>query len=628
MWHSVALFSGQGTRLTSTMLAIAGLLALGFVCQWIAWRIRLPAILFLLLAGIAVGPVLGWIDPDALLGEMLFPTISLGVAIILFEGSLTLRLEDTRGIGNMIRNLVTVGMVVTWLGLTAAAHWIAGLSWSVALLFGALVSVTGPTVIMPLLRTVRPTARVANILRWEGILIDPIGAILAVLVFNAILSGRSAEPLTMFGMLVLVGVVMGALGAWLLAQLLRRHWIPEYLQNFATLAMVLGVFALSNHLVHESGLLAVTVMGVALANVRDLHVEDILDFKEHLTVLILSVLFLILGARVDLAMVGSIAVAAMWLLLVLKLVVRPLAVLVSSIGSNVKIREWALLAWIGPRGIVAAAVAALFALRLEEQGVAEAAMLVPLTIAIIIGTVVVESATAKPLARLLGLSAADDQGVLIVGANKVGIAIAEALESLGFPSVLADEEYDHIRRARMKGFRTYFGSVLSEHADRHLDLTGLTRLFAVTRSVELNTLVCSRYRPDFGVKRTFLLLQSKERDQQRSHRNLATALRVPLLFGEHVSWSQLASLLSKGGQVRTTKLTEDFGLEEYREQHGNEFVLMFAVTGEGRLLVFNSLDRVEPGPGWTLCAVVNSQDEKVVDATEPASPRPLPAAER
>ncbi|MDX1569098.1 MAG: sodium:proton antiporter [Xanthomonadales bacterium] len=608
-----------------TTLFLALVLLLGFACQWLAWRVQLPAILFLLGFGILFGPVFGWIDPDRLMGDLLFPFVSLGVAVILFEGSLTLRFEETRGIQAVIRNLVTVGILITWLSLAAAGHFIADLPWSLALLFGALVSVTGPTVIVPLLRTVRPTSRIANILRWEGILIDPIGAILAVLVFDAIVSGQQSEPIIAFGLLILVGVVSGGIGAIALAFLLRRHLVPEYLQSYAALALMLVVFAVSNHLEHESGLLAVTVMGVFLANTPDLHVEDILDFKEHLTVLLLSILFILLGARVDLGVMGELGWICVMLLLIAKFIVRPVAVFFSCIGTKITLREGLLLAWIGPRGIVAAAVAALFALKLVEYGTPGAERLVPLVFAIIIGTVVIESATTRTLARWLGLSAADDQGVLIVGADRVGMGIAQALKALDFPVLIADTDYDKIRKARMQGFRTYYGSVLSEHADRLLDLTGMTRLFAVTKNSELNTLICSRYKPEFGIQHTFLLLPKKEKDQQEQHRELAVALRVPVLFGEQVSWTQLASLLSKGAQSRTTKLTEDFGLEEYRSQHGTDAVLMFAVTPEGRLKVFNNNDKIEPGPGWTLCSLVMPEDPKPEVEREPESPRPLPA---
>src|SRR3569623_1137618 len=320
------------------LLAAIGIIGIG--CQWLAWWLKLPAILFLLLAGIGVGPLTGILQPDRLFGELLFPIVSLGVAVILFEGSLTLRLHEIKGLGSVVRNLVTIGALLTAVVIAVAARLLLNFPWELALLFGALVCVTGPTVIVPMLRTVRPKANLDNILRWEGIITDPLGALIAVLVYEFIVSGRGeqAHTLGVFGKMLLAGGVCGAGGALLLATILRRHLMPEYLHNVATLALVLGVSALANYFQHESGLrtVIVTVMGMLLANMQDVPIDDILDFKESLSVMLISLLFIVLAA------------------------------LVSSFGSTLHWRERELLCWIAPRGIVAAAVSALFALRLED----------------------------------------------------------------------------------------------------------------------------------------------------------------------------------------------------------------------------------------------------------------------
>ncbi|GIX34925.1 MAG: hypothetical protein KatS3mg126_0704 [Lysobacteraceae bacterium] len=255
--------------MSSSLLPLV-LLVLGFLCQWLAWRVRLPAILFLLLTGIVLGPATGLLDPDALLGDLLFPLVSLGVAIILFEGSLGLRWQELRGVAPAVINLVSIGALVSLGTLAAAAHYLLGLSWELSLLFGALTCVTGPTVVVPMLRSVRPNARIANVLRWEGIIIDPLGALFAVLVYSWIVLGLErhtfTEALAAFGWTTLTGCAFGVVGAVALGGLLRRHWIPEYLQNYAALVAVLSVFSLSNAVAHESGLLAVTIMGMWLGN--------------------------------------------------------------------------------------------------------------------------------------------------------------------------------------------------------------------------------------------------------------------------------------------------------------------------------------------------------------------------
>lgn len=314
-------------------LMLAGMLLIGFLAQWLAWRVKLPAILFLLLAGILLGPVSGVLVPDRLLGALLFPTVSLAVALILFEGSLSLRLHELPAIGRMVRGLVSYGAVSTLLLLALAAHLVAGLSWSIALLFGALACVTGPTVIAPMLRTVRPNARIANTLRWEGIVIDPLGALFAVLIYEAIVSRQQGHTLGIFALTIGCGAVIGLLAAWLTGFLLRRQLIPEYLQNYAVLAAVLFAFSVSNVLAHESGLLAVTLMGTALGNLRGVHIDDILDFKENLTTVLVSVLFILLAARLQWPLPDGMLGAGIALFVIAQLVVRPLAVALASIGA-------------------------------------------------------------------------------------------------------------------------------------------------------------------------------------------------------------------------------------------------------------------------------------------------------
>ena len=286
------------------MLTIAAITLIGGACQWLAWRLRLPAIVFLLLTGIVIGPVTGWFDPDALLGPLLFPFVSLSVAVILFEGSLTLKFSEIRGIETVVRRFVTSGTLVTWSVTTIAARLIADLSWELATLFGAFMVVTGPTVIVPMLRTVRPTANIANILRWEGIIIDPIGALLAVLVFEFVVSAGAGDALgatvLAFISVIAVGTASGLAAGYALGEALRRDWLPTYLYNTITLAAVFCSFSVSNAFIEESGLLAVTVMGIYLGNRRGVPIDEILSFKESLSLLLITVLFILLAARLDL----------------------------------------------------------------------------------------------------------------------------------------------------------------------------------------------------------------------------------------------------------------------------------------------------------------------------------------
>ena len=589
-------------------LQIALLLTLGALCQWLAWRMRLPAILPLLLTGLLLGPGLGLLDPDAFLGDLLFPTISLGVAIILFEGSLTLRLSDIRNVTRVIRNLTSVGVAVTWGVMGAAAHFIVGLDWQLSLLFGALVSVTGPTVIMPMLRSIRPTARVANILRWEGILVDPIGAVLAVLIFELMLTGHERESLLEFLKVIVLGSVWGVAGGVAMGQMLKRHLVPDYLENYAGLAFVLLVFTASNALGQESGLIAVTVMGLVMANMKDLDVEELLSFKEHLTVVLISMLFILLAARVNVDQVAAIAVPSLLVLAVALFVARPLSVALSSIGSSLSLREATLLSWIAPRGIVAAAISALFAIRLEGE-VEGAGLIVPLTFVMIIGTVVVQSLTAGALARRLGLSSHGEQGVLITSSNRVALLLGEALTANDIKVLVADTRREGLHEARMKGMSTFYGNPLSEHADRYMDLTGYNWLWALSLNAEANAMVCGRYRPEFGPKRVYSV-QTAGPDESDQRQGLATGLRSNTLFGRDVTWSKLASLAGQGAVPKSTPLTEEYDFEAFNADQGRQGINLFALDEKGRLQVFGPDRELEPGPGWTVVSLALENDAR------------------
>src|SRR5690625_6195375 len=331
---------------------ITGVVLIGFLCQWLAWRVRLPAILFLLLSGLVLGPVTGLLGPELLVDDVVFPLVSLAVAVILFEGSLTLEFHQIRDVGRTVRRLVSLGAAITWVLIALATRWMLGADWAMAWLFGALVVVTGPTVIVPMLRSVRPNARISNVLRWEGILIDPIGALLAVLVYEWIVVSQGApaamfgHSLLLFAKLVTVGSVVGLACGMALGLALRRRWLPSLLESLATLALVLLAFSASSQLSQESGLLAVTVMGIYLANRKDINTNQILFFKEQLTLLLPSILFIVLAARMQPAHVLALGWPMLGLLAFIHFVARPAALWASTTGTELNWRERLMLSWI------------------------------------------------------------------------------------------------------------------------------------------------------------------------------------------------------------------------------------------------------------------------------------------
>jgi NhaP-type Na+/H+ or K+/H+ antiporter len=588
-----------------TMLyVIAAVIVLGIAAQWLSWRLKLPSILALLVIGIVAGPMTGLLRPDEMFGDILFPMVSLGVALVLFEGGLTLKFTDLRGHGAAVSNLVSWGALLNWVLIAGGCWVLVGFSVEMALLFAALVIVTGPTVINPLLRTMRTTPKVSQLLRWEGILIDPVGALLAVLVFQFMVAGT--ESYLLFLESIGVGIVAGAMGALTLGFLIRRHWIPEFLLNVVALAWVVMVFAFSNFLAHESGLLAVTIMGVWLANTRGVDMSEVLSFKESLSILIISMLFIVLGARINPADILATGWSGVLVLLVV-LLARPIVVWACTLRGDYNWRERALVSWVAPRGIVAAAVSSLFALRLQEAGYPDAGQLVSYTFLIIIVTVVVQSFTARYVALLLGLTEAEPRGILIVGANQVARSIGKALLQQGFRVKLTDTTWSELQAARMDGLDTYYGEPVSAHADRNLELEGIGRLFAMSRRPALNTLATIKFRREFGRNRVFTLRTSQEKDASEKRR-VAESYRAPRLFGEEVTQQKLASLIAKGAEVKATLLTENFDLADYQKAKGSSHIPLFALDKNGNLRAFTDSYQPEVKPGWTLLSLVSREE--------------------
>ncbi|GIU04889.1 cation:proton antiporter [Shewanella morhuae] len=574
------------------MLALIGVLSL--FCQWLGWKLRLPAILPLLLCGLTLGPGLGFLNPDAIFDNLLFPIISLGVAVILFEGALTLNFKEIKDHGRMVTHLVTIGTAITWACITTATFYLLDFSWEIALLFGALVVVTGPTVIVPMLRSVRPKSQLASILRWEGIVIDPIGALLAVLVFEYItVSGDpTTHVLYALGSMLSLGLGLGAVAGYFTGQILRRNLLPHYLRNTAVLTLMLGIFVGSNLLQEESGLLTVTVMGIWLANMRGVDIAEILEFKETLTVLLISALFILLAARLDSTAMLDLGWGGVGVLAVTMLVARPLSIWVSGVGTSLSRADKWFLCWIAPRGIVAAAVSSLFAIKLEANNVQGADAIVPLVFLIIIGTVVIQSLTAGRWARFLGVKADSAQGLLIFGASKFSRELAKILKSKDIKVLLADNNWDNIRLARMDNIPVYFGNPASEHAETYMDLTGIGRVLIISPYRQLNPLVSFYFQDFFGEKKVFELNNS---ETGSARHQLSESYKQRLcLFGDSVSYAKIASLMAKGAVLKVTNITENFSFEHFCKRYGETAMPLVYLTKDGKVMVVSGNDTVFP----------------------------------
>ena len=597
-----------------TTLYLASILGLGIGAQWLAWRLRLPAIVLLLMFGFA----LGWIHPPANLGgdqTLFFSLVSLAVGIILFEGGLSLELGEIRETRSVVLRLVTLGLGVAWLLTSLLAYYLVGFSLPLSLLTGALLTVSGPTVIVPLLRHVQPVRRIGSLAKWEGIVNDPIGAVLAALVFQVIVhqtgSDAARQSLVGLGRTLVIGIVLAVAGAGGIVQMLRRYWVPDYLQNPFILAWVLLLFAFSNYLQEESGLVTVTLLGILLANQRIVTIRHVVEFKENLRVLLISTLFILLAARlrIDRISLQALGWQSLLFLILLVTVVRPLSVFLSTLGSSLSWAERALLAWMHPRGIVAAAVSSLFALELANQAplADEADRFVLLVFLVIVGTVTLYGLTLGPLARKLDLSAANPQGVLFAGASSAVRAIALALQQEGFPVLLVDTNHRHIRAARMAGLPVAHASIGSEFVCEEIDLGGIGRLLAMTPNDEVNTLAAMEFGTTFGRAEVYQV-PPEETSSERTERVTASR-RGRILFDGQTTIGQFEKHFAAGSVIKKTLLTNEFTWDDFQARYGPGALVLFLVEGtQGdprRLVVVTPDFDQAPRAGQKLIALVD-----------------------
>lgn len=554
-----------------TAFGLVGVLGVG--SQWLAWRLKLPAIVLMLLAGIVIGPVTGVLDPQRDLGALVAPMISVAVAIILFEGGLTLSLHTLQDAAIGVKRLVFVGAPLGWISSALALHYVAGLSWESSAVFGGIMIVTGPTVIAPLLRSARLSRRPAALLQWEAIVNDPIGALCAVLAFEVVMVRQTATSAGSAATELVVGIVfasiIGLLAGVGLAWAYKRGHVPEYMKVPVLVAVILGAFALSDGLLHESGLLAVTVMGIVMAN-RDLpSYEELRRFKEHATVLLVSGVFILLAAGLKFEALAALDWRAPLFVLVVILVARPLTVLMSLLGSGVPPKERLFVALTGPRGVVLVAVAGLFGERLAQVGIADGALIGPLAFVLVAVTVVVHGFTLAPFARMLGLASTEKPGVLLVGGNPFTLGLAETLIKADLPVLISDPNHNSLRAARSAGVPTFTGDILSEAAEHRVELMRFAIAVTATSNDAYNTLVATDLAHEMGRDAVYQVTREKS---DRPRHALPNTLGGKS-FGGASTQSELNRLLFQGWSFRLTRLTPEYGFDAWREKRPNAKLL-------------------------------------------------------
>jgi NhaP-type Na+/H+ or K+/H+ antiporter len=576
------------------LMALIG--ALGIGSQWLAWRLSMPAIVLMLAAGVIAGPVMGAMNPEAVFGDLFRPLIAIAGAVILFEGGLTLNFHEIRETGKAVRRLVYVGAPLAWLFSGMAVYYGAGLSLESSAVFGGILIVTGPTVIMPLLRQARLAARPASMLRWEAIINDAVGALAAVLAFEVItaLSGASsfAEAAKHFLIGISVAGVAGYVAGRFIVFTFLRGYVPEYMKVPVLFAVLLLVYALTDMLLHESGLLAVTIMGMVLGNAHLPSLSELRRFKEHVTVILVSGVFIMLAASLNMESLTSLSWRAVLFCALIIFVARPLAVMLSLVGTTTTIKERGIVGWVGPRGVVAVAVSGLFGSRLVELGIEDGAALAPLAFALVAATVVIHGFSMVPVARWLGLMSTSPPGVIIVGASKWAVALGAAIKSADLPVLMADGNYWRLRRARNQGIRTFHGEILSEAAEMTVPMNQFGTVIAATENDAYNALICTDFGPEFGRNNVF---QVGRHEADENDKSLPVTIGGRRL-GRGMSYERFSERLGDGEMFTVTKLTEEYGLEAYRDERRDvEIIAIVSSAGEINFASANGIPNASAG---------------------------------
>jgi len=603
------------------LIGLTSILVFGIGAQWVAWRFKLPAILLLLVSGILAGPVFNLLEPDVLMGDILTPFISVSVAIILFEGGLSLRFSELNNVGGIIGKLVTVGVLFTWVISAVAGFYLFSFGWELSILLGAILVVTGPTVIIPLLRQVRPSGQVGSILKWEGIVIDPIGAMLAVLVFEVILSTNltAATNLAIMSIVktVFFGTIVGLAGAALIYFLLKRHLLPDYLQNPVSLTVVVVVFAASNMLQHESGLWATTLMGIALANQQTARINHITEFKENLRVLLLSALFILLAARVELDnLLHNLNWEILIYLLILVFIARPISVYISTLFSEINWREKLFLSWMAPRGVVAASISSIFAIELSKNGFQEADQLVPIVFILIISTVTIYGLSASWVARKLKVAKPVPNGVLILGAHDWALKIASAIKEEGFKVLVADSNWKNTAKARKRGLETYHGNILSEFALEEIDLDGIGRMLSLTPNDEVNSLSALRFGEIFGRSHVFQLAPNTRGTVE--NKEVTSHLSGRILFHDNLNFERLSKLISPETELSAKEITGEETFADFRDNRPRTIVPLFVISSNHEIYPYTVDNPPTPANGDKVFYI--SMTEKMEQEVEQLTP--------
>lgn len=594
----------------SLLFVIMLILVLGIGSQWVSWKYRMPAIVVMSLAGLIAGPFLGFMNPEESFGALYDPFISIAVAIILFEGSLNLSFKELRGLGKPVFRIATVGAFIAWILGSLTAHYMAGLSWEVAFVIGGLFIVTGPTVILPLLRQSKLKPRPAKILKWEGIIVDPIGVLLAVFAFEIITifttDTKNMTTLLLFFLASLFAVFLGWFCGRFIGWMFETGYIPEFLKSPAVFVVVIFAFTISDEIIHGTGLLAVTAMGMTLANMGISSLNDFRHFKENISILLISAIFIMLASSLKLETIIQIfSPNIIGYVILMMFAVRPLSIFLSTVGTGLSIQEKSLVGWIAPRGIVALTVSSYFASILKDAGYVDAELLTTLTFGLVFFTVVAHGFSIGPMAKKLNLSLEGNPGVIIIGSNPFTTGLAMSFQKMKSPVLVVDSSWENLRHARRAGIPFYHGEILSEQTEYNLDTIPYDFIIAATDYHSYNALVCTTFMPEYGRTNVFKV------DPNEGENNVDIVSKVGgrSLCKEEISLDDFNEKIEQHYVFRQTTLTEKFDYEKYIEEKEAESVFIYFQKPTGQIHFYADDMRITPAIGDTIVSLTPPSKE-------------------
>ena len=574
------------------VIAIASIAA-----QWIAWRLHIPAIIFLLLAGFVLGPVADIVRPNILLGDLLEPAIAAAVAIILFEGSLQLHFKELRETRRAIRHVIFLGAPVGWALISLAAHYIAGLEWAVAITLGGILVVTGPTVIMPMLRQARLNIRAASVLKWEGIVNDPLGVIFAILAYEYFVAAKNGNIGLPFFLTHSLTLAIVTIASFVLAHIIKRlfdrGYMPEYLKTPFLLCTVLTMFFVCNTALHESGLIAVTVLGLTLANIHTSSIEGIKRFKETITILLVSGVFILLTASLDADVLLLLNWQGLLFIALLLFVVRPLTLFICSIGTHMNRQEILLTGLIAPRGVVCAAMAGVIGPLLTEAGFEDGDKILPIAFAVVVISVVLHSLMIRPLARRLNLTSEETNGIIVAGAYPWSIQLAEVMIGRNVPVMLVDNDWNALGSARLNDVPVYYGELLSEETEFALEFSKYDALIAATPNPAYNALLCEKFGYEYGTERVFRIFHDD--GDMAKRRQMSGSVHGRPFVAKGLSLQLLEERWDSGWRFRTTRIGKPEGQDQLIVPEENDNRLMIGIIAKtGAVTLFSPYNKSRP----------------------------------